>query len=88
VSGLRTVQTPVPEVDVKAGMEVYLTRSRGLGGKIRQNVEDFKVDEVYDNRDTPRSARLVAALRHQPEEDKLGGDEGQKSCYDSKDEHL
>jgi len=50
VSGLKTAQIPVPDVDVKAGMEVYLTRSQGLGGKIRQNVEDFKVDEVYDNR--------------------------------------
>jgi tRNA pseudouridine13 synthase len=39
----------VPDVDVKAGMDVYLTDSPGLSGKIRQNVEDFKVDEVYDN---------------------------------------
>ncbi|HXY86883.1 MAG TPA: tRNA pseudouridine(13) synthase TruD [Candidatus Acidoferrales bacterium] len=50
MTGLKTPQIPVPDADVKAGMEVYLTRFRGLGGKIRQNVEDFKVDEVYDTK--------------------------------------
>ena len=50
MTGLKTAQIPVPDADVKAGMEVYLTKFRGLGGKIRQNVEDFKVDEVYDNK--------------------------------------
>lgn len=46
---MKTVPLTVPDVDVKAGMEVYMTDSPGLRGEIRQNVEDFKVDEVYDN---------------------------------------
>lgn len=46
---MKAASLTVPDVDVNAGMEVYLTDSPRLNGKIRQNVEDFKVDEVYDN---------------------------------------
>ena len=46
---MKAAPVTVPDVDVKAGMDVYLTDSPGLSGKIRQHVEDFKVDEVYDN---------------------------------------
>jgi tRNA pseudouridine13 synthase len=37
----------VPDIDVTVGMSVYLTASRGIGGRIRQRPEDFVVNEVY-----------------------------------------
>jgi tRNA pseudouridine13 synthase len=37
----------VPESDAAVGMTVYLTSSPGIGGRIRQRVEDFVVNEVY-----------------------------------------
>jgi len=42
----------VPESDVTVGMMVYLTASGGIGGRIRQRVEDFVVNEVYADRFT------------------------------------
>jgi tRNA pseudouridine13 synthase len=42
----------VPESDVTVGMTVYLTASRGIGGRIRQRAEDFVVNEVYADRFT------------------------------------
>jgi len=42
----------VPESDVTVGMMAYLTASRGIGGRIRQRVEDFVVNEVYADRFT------------------------------------
>ena len=36
----------VPELEKAVGIEVYATRSSGIGGIIRQNVEDFAVEEV------------------------------------------
>jgi len=36
----------VPLLDKQLGMEVYLTESLGVGGVIRQEVEDFVVEEV------------------------------------------
>ena len=36
----------VPEIDQQIGIEVYATKTAGLGGAIRRAVEDFVVDEV------------------------------------------
>lgn len=36
----------VSEIEKSMGIEVYATRSAGIGGVIRQNVEDFAVEEV------------------------------------------
>jgi len=36
----------VSEIEKSIGIEVYATRSAGIGGVIRQNVEDFAVEEV------------------------------------------
>ena len=44
--------TVVPESDATVGMTVYLTASRGIGGRIRERVEDFVVNEVYADRFT------------------------------------
>ena len=36
----------VPEIDKLLGIEVYATKTTGVGGVIRESVEDFKVEEV------------------------------------------
>ncbi len=36
----------VPEIDKLLGMEVYATKTAGVGGAIRESVEDFVVEEV------------------------------------------
>lgn len=36
----------VPEIDKLLGMEVYVTKTAGVGGAIRKSVEDFVVEEV------------------------------------------
>lgn len=37
----------VPDTDAIVGMTLYLTSSNGIGGRMRQRVEDFIVDEVH-----------------------------------------
>ncbi len=37
---------PVPEIDKMLGIEVYATKTEGVGGVIRESVEDFVVEEV------------------------------------------
>ncbi|MGZ4893067.1 MAG: tRNA pseudouridine(13) synthase TruD, partial [Halobacteriota archaeon] len=37
----------VSDIDSFVGMSVYLTASRGIGGQIRQQPEDFVVNESY-----------------------------------------
>jgi len=37
---------PIPDVDKLLGMEVYATKSGGIGGEIKGAVEDFIVEEV------------------------------------------
>jgi len=39
----------VPEIDLKIGIEVYATRTKGIDGKIRQKPEDFIVEEILRN---------------------------------------
>jgi tRNA pseudouridine13 synthase len=36
----------VPKIEKAVGMEVYVTRSKGIGGVLRQSIEDFIVKEV------------------------------------------
>ncbi len=36
----------VPEIDQRLGIEVYATGTRGIGGVIRESIEDFRVEEV------------------------------------------
>ena len=36
----------VPEIDRQLGIEVYATKTAGVGGVIRESVEDFMVEEV------------------------------------------
>ena len=37
---------PVPRIDTLLGIDVYATRTSGIGGVIRQSVDDFVVEEV------------------------------------------
>jgi tRNA pseudouridine13 synthase len=37
---------PVPKIDNLLGIEVYATKSKGIGGFIRGDVEDFVVEEI------------------------------------------
>jgi tRNA pseudouridine13 synthase len=37
---------PVPELDKLLGIEVYATRTKGVGGVIRESINDFVVEEV------------------------------------------
>ena len=37
---------PIPEIDKLLGIEVYATKSLGIGGAIRESVDDFVVEEV------------------------------------------
>ncbi len=52
----------VPEIDKMLGIEVYATKTSGVGGVIRESVEDFEVEEVLVdgskasiNGETPKS---------------------------------
>lgn len=37
---------PIPEIDKLLGIEVYATKTTGIGGAIRESVDDFVVEEV------------------------------------------
>jgi tRNA pseudouridine13 synthase len=37
---------PIPEVDKLLGIEVYATKTKGIGGAIKEAVDDFVVEEV------------------------------------------
>jgi len=37
---------PVPEIDERLGIATYLTDTAGIGGVIKQSVDDFEVEEV------------------------------------------
>jgi tRNA pseudouridine13 synthase len=39
----------VPQLEKDIGIEVYATRTRGIGGRLRQFPEDFKVEEILTN---------------------------------------
>ncbi len=39
----------VPALDETVGMQTYLTGQPGVGGRIRQRITDFRVDERYDD---------------------------------------
>jgi len=37
---------PAPPLEQKVGIELYLTKTPGMGGRIRQQIEDFYVKEI------------------------------------------
>jgi tRNA pseudouridine13 synthase len=44
----------VPELEKEIGIEVYATKTRGIGGRLRQFPEDFKVEEILTNGSTAK----------------------------------
>ncbi|HDI12075.1 MAG TPA: tRNA pseudouridine(13) synthase TruD, partial [Candidatus Bathyarchaeota archaeon] len=52
----------VPKLEKELGMEVYATRTLGIGGKIRQAVEDFIVEEILIDSSTAKISPGEAPL--------------------------
>jgi tRNA pseudouridine13 synthase len=52
----------VPEIDRLLGIEVYATETEGVGGVIRESVEDFRVEEVLVD---GSKAKIEGSAEHQ-----------------------
>jgi tRNA pseudouridine13 synthase len=52
----------VPEIDKLLGIEVYATETEGVGGVIRESVEDFRVEEVLVD---GSKAKIEGSAEHQ-----------------------
>ena len=61
----------VPEIDKQIGMHVYLTKTKGIGGKIRRKLEDFIVEELLLN---------GAIARIKPKIGEIGGEGSHLLC--------
>jgi tRNA pseudouridine13 synthase len=44
----------VPELEKEIGIEVYATKTLGIGGRLRQFIEDFMVEEILTNGSTAK----------------------------------
>lgn len=44
----------VPQLEKEIGIEVYATKTQGIGGRLRQSVEDFTVEEILTNGSTAK----------------------------------
>jgi len=53
---------PIPEIDKLLGIEVYATKNSGVGGVIREVVDDFVVEEVLVDGSKARINRAVAGI--------------------------
>ena len=53
---------PVPSIDKLLGIEVYVTKSLGVGGVIREAVDDFVVEEALVDGSKARINRAVAGI--------------------------
>jgi tRNA pseudouridine13 synthase len=53
---------PVPSIDKLLGIEAYVTKSLGVGGVIREAVDDFVVEEVLVDGSKARINRAVAGI--------------------------
>jgi len=54
----------VPELDKALGMEVYVTQTPGIGGRIRVKLEDFIVEEI--SKDKKRIHTSITGGKHKP----------------------
>ncbi len=52
---------PVSSIDKQLGIEVYATKSLGVGGVIREAVDDFVVEEVLVDGSKARVNGAVAS---------------------------
>jgi tRNA pseudouridine13 synthase len=56
----------VPKLEKTIGIEIYATHSLGIGGKIRQKIEDFTVEEVLVDGSMAKIASSEGAVEHAP----------------------
>jgi len=52
----------VPEIEKKIGINLYSTKSRGLGGQLRQEIEDFIVKEITNREEGKEGKYLILEL--------------------------
>lgn len=55
----------VPELEKQIGIETYLTQNQGIGGVIRQQIEDFQVEELTNRAEGTDGKYLIAELSKQ-----------------------
>lgn len=53
---------PVPLLEQKVGIELYLTNTPGISGKIRQQIEDFYVEEITNREEGVEGKYLIVEL--------------------------
>jgi len=53
---------PAPPLEQKVGIELYLTKTPGMGGKIRQQIEDFYVEEITNREEGAEGKYLILEL--------------------------
>ncbi len=53
----------VPEIEKNIGISLYATDTEGLGGKLRQEVEDFIVKEITNREEGKEGKYLILELR-------------------------
>ncbi len=59
-----TSTVTMSDIDSFVGLSIYLTKSRGIGGQIRQRPEDFIVNELYnEHRDSDGRYQLVRVTK-------------------------
>ena len=52
----------VPEIEKQIGIDIYSTGTDGLGGQLRQEVEDFIVKEITNREEGTEGKYLVLEL--------------------------
>ncbi|MDI6889003.1 MAG: tRNA pseudouridine(13) synthase TruD [Methanocellales archaeon] len=52
----------VPPLEQKVGIELYLTKTPGIGGRIRGQIEDFYVDEITNREEGTEGKYLIVEL--------------------------
>jgi tRNA pseudouridine13 synthase len=52
----------VPEIEKNIGISLYSTDTEGLGGKLRQEVEDFIVKEITNREEGQEGKYLILEL--------------------------
>lgn len=52
----------VPEIEKKIGINLYPTESKGLGGQLRQEIEDFIVKEITNREEGKEGKYLILEL--------------------------
>lgn len=52
----------VPEIEKQIGMDLYFTDTEGLGGQIRQEIEDFIVKEITNREEGEEGKYLILEL--------------------------